>query len=81
VAAEASHTSKVAEKRLTRLNLVKHDLLYDGSGTVFRMEVRIRELQDAGRKLGFDLHLHCYEKDQWNYDEWIEEQALKTRQR
>jgi hypothetical protein len=45
------------------------------------MGVRIRELQDTGRKLGFDLPLHCYEKDQWNYDEWIEEQALKTRQR
>jgi hypothetical protein len=81
VAAEASHTSKVAQKRLTEAILVEHDLLYDDSKKTFQTEVRIRELQDAGRKLGFDLPLHCYEKHHRNPDDWIEEQALRTRQR
>jgi hypothetical protein len=81
VATEASHTPKVAQKRLTKVILVEHDLLYDDSETSFQTAVRIRELQDAGRKLGFDLPLHCYETDHRNPDDWIEEQALRTRQR
>jgi hypothetical protein len=51
VAAQASHTSKVAQKRLTAVILVEHDMLYDDSETTFQTEVRIRELQDAEVRL------------------------------
>ena len=71
----------LAQPQLTELDLVEHDLLYDDSEATFRAEVRIRELQDIGRELGFDLPLHCYEKDQWRPHDWIEEQIHEVRQR
>jgi hypothetical protein len=80
-AGNTSHTLMPTQSRLTELGLVEHDLLYDDSEATFQAEVRMRELQNVGRKLGFGLPLHCYEKDQWRPHDWIEEQTHEVRQR
>ena len=76
-----SQGSATVHATLTEASLIAHDLAYDEAEASFQTEVRIRELQKTGRKLGVDLPLHCYEKDQWQRHEWIEEQARAANQR
>ena len=62
--------------RLTEANLLQHRQRYDDVAITFEEEARTRKLQEVGSRLGFDLPIHCYEKEKWKPHGWIEEREL-----
>lgn len=47
----------------------KHDVYF------YQTVTNAIAIQQAGRDLDIDLPLHCYMKDKWQLDEWIEQQS------
>jgi hypothetical protein len=67
--------------QLTEAALANYNEQYNDLDVLFDTDVRERAVQEAGRKMGFNLKLDCYEADKQEFMEWYETQKTLFRER
>jgi len=79
--AHSPHTSIKAPPKLTEETLSVFDTLYHANATSFDGEKKARALQEAGKQMGFDLKLDCYEQATSSFQDWLRSQPAPFMER
>ena len=79
--AHSPHTSIKALPKLTEEALSVFDTLYDANAASFDDEKKARVLQEAGKQMGFNLKLDCYEQAASNFQDWLKFQPALFKER
>jgi hypothetical protein len=73
--------STISLLQLTEAALANYNERSNDLDASFDADVRERAVQEAGRKMGFDLKLDCYEMDKQEFREWYDTQKTIFRER
>jgi hypothetical protein len=60
--------------KLTKDNILYSEEQYDYAAATFYAKIRSRNLQSAGKSMGFNLKLDCYEQATIEINDWCDSQ-------
>lgn len=67
-------TSKEKYEKLNERNIAHHNRHYNDLDASFDLAVRSRAIQEAGRQMGFNMRLECYEGEEQTLKAWVDSQ-------